>query len=1583
MKIHGSTYEKGMIKDLSPETLPPNAYEDAHNFRLVSTGTGGSVGAIHNIKGTKLVYTFPENTRIIGQAQFRDCLILCVAESTSISGSNNGFCGIYLLKFNFQENEVDVELIYSNPDLNFTSAFPIEAVAVYETNFIQRFYFSDYQSPTRVLNIKDPNIQQLSVNSLNLFPPVYIEKPTIDFIQTGGQLFSGLYQYGYYLITPGGQKTLISPLSNQIHIVEALETVSDSRQYVGTLVDGQDPVVTTKQVRIKINLENISPNTYTSIVLVVFYTNLYGALPTVYEVKEQQLSENTSIFITHTGGEQIVNLPFEEFVTEKYPFYTNKTFSTKDNILFVGNVKTPSFILPPDVAESLITKRWNLSQSTYQDPYKNPFNDETGTFFGEEEGSYETWLNNYQYKYQQDGTTIGGESPSGYVKYKFALEELTGNNPSPGAAWFNIVPNNGPFSPSKFYDISNGNYIEKQFSFNNLSSPYSRFLKGYKRGETYRFGIIFYQKDTGTDSFVYYLGDIKFPELSQEFGAEYPNGLTLTNIFTGQPSNTTINHYAISQRLENTSNVSLFSLGIEFEFNFPQIIIDRISHFQIVRVRRTDLDKTRLAQGVVNKFYNINNAEHDQVGGGLNGWGDGNHWEEYRNSSIVMCPMAEMTSVFGHLNRYKPLGQGNNKYGLSHIQPEFSLNENGTISETFGYNNGLEDPLIGLGNVDPKEFIYYQSQFSTSGILSFYSPEVSYDFNNPSFLLEADYLKTVGLLSDTIKRSRGNNPLGLGSQQTQVWGHTFNSINDFEVNTVFGNIVNRPKLGHGGSGNNFHKFPRFNTIDESNRTFFTIARSTIPLPTIGTPAFKTFEVPQNFEKIYNSVAGGSTSLRGDSLINLGGIPIFKGAFEAQNPFGYWTYKSRIAKDGKSLIVSLFDPANGGITNNEQWFTKGRFVGKLQQFDFLNQENNEAAILAPSATFRQTAFLIEYIRRLSIQYGGVGPQAVSANTFITCSDPIKVEDNAISIKVFQGDIFVGFYEFMKNYWNNHYTDSPNTNPFESQGQQLDQAFNGNGSSTFEVVTIPVESTINLGLTSGTKFSQGSAFGGDSFRTQDSPTFTGQGNDDDGNKNKLFFEYSPVYSEDIISKAFITLPTGITTPEEIFDVRSYYSGTKILGARIDSWSKFGLLDYIDLDSKYGPINKFVSFNDNIYSFQDDAVGVFVINTRELIQGEEGSLITLGIGAGFQDFKYISTEYGSISQFAVTPTPQGIYFLDIKRQKLLNITGEGINDFSEIVGMNDFFRKEIKGAINLTRSQGGDNPLIGIGAHMVYDPIHKEVWLTVLGNRKGYNLSSNYGLQNLLNVFYQTQSQIYRLNPDIEIVSLEGNTYTFGPQFFISPASIVSDALNTQITSLEKPPIPFIDLFNSINDSIHTSIIQVRGFTLCISESFKVFSAFYDHVPTLYGGTEKAVLSPNPASHNKLYLHDAGDYGVFYDNTPKESSITVRVNSEPILNKILRFIEYNCITKEGETIIQDTGFTAIRIYNDYQDSGKVDLSDRQVRRFRKFRIKVPRDQNSASQLGRFRGTYFDVTLYFDNSVNLSIAVQSILSHLDIQIY
>tara|TARA_R110002012_G_scaffold182378_3_gene348764 strand:+ start:31467 stop:36008 length:4542 start_codon:yes stop_codon:yes gene_type:complete len=1509
-KPHITSYEKGMNKDINVESLPQNTYVDAQNFRLFTTGDGASVGGIQNIKGTRLEHTFTNfNERVIGSTQLRDALIVFTA--VSIDEPSTG--RIYKLEFDFETEEVSVELLYESDDLQFTAAAPIEAIAVHETNFIQRIYFSDFVRPTRSMNIADPLLQDLPVSSFSIFPSPPIKKPQIDFIFDGGQLPVGVYNYTYYLVTAGGQKTLLAPVSNQVHIIVDSEEVGSTSDYQGTFTEPGDTIFTTKSVSITVDTSALETNQFEKIVFVGIFLEEIGGTPSIFEFEETLITGTTQEAV-HSGTEDQLTITLADFLSETYSFITNKTFSIKDDTLFVGNVKTGGFTLSDEDAEGLQTKRYDSQQTTYDDPYANPFNDESGLDFGgNPDGSYDFWLNNYQYMFQPDGTTIGGFA--NYLSYKFTLEEMLGFEQSVG-------PNTSSIDSEQQFSL-NDEYTEVNRNFRNFASPYKRTLRGYKRGEVYRFGIVFYDKLTGLQSPAYYVGDIKFPEMSQPFGTELPGGYPITNPFTGLPTGVNFDHYAVSKRVttegaEGTSR--LYSLGLEFSFNFPNSILNNIRGFQIVRVPRTPNDRTRLSQGVISKYYNIDVQVLEQQAG----WSEGS-WTERDSKNQTFCPISELPSVYGHLNRIRVHGENEGDTFNAEIGEKADIGFNflgGDTPGIYGYHNGLGADSEGAERVD------YQSLFSTTGLLNFFNPETSYDYGLPGMRRGIDFLKTVGVYGDGFKRTNKSSQYEQGAVGvTKELGHTFQQdyINNPEL---LGNNRFRPRISPNSTiGANFFRFPA-TASGRDNREFQTKALSTNRLGQFGTqtaaedisnPTAAAFNLEKAYEKIEGYRILTTTSPYRDSVQSVGGMDVVKKCFHSGNPFAYFAKETRLAKEGKSAVISLMEDH----TNPDQYFTKGRFVGLEEEFDVANTpeniDNHDSTLgYASSHIGKGTTFMVEHVRRVGEQYGGNGADAVFTNTFITCSDPVEIDvDNPIqpsSIRVFQGDTFVALYQFAKNFWNNYYTNSTAWNQQSPpSGQTLPQAYNGSNSSSFESVTIPVETVVNIELGSGTRFEEGAQFNDQAYRVQEYPDYQGIGNDTSGGRSKFFHQYDGVFSEETVSKRFFSLPPGQTEAETHFDVRTHYSATKTLGEERDSFSDFAIADYKDLDPQYGPINRIMNFKDTLFAFQDNAVGGYLINTRELLTGEQGAALSIGTGQGISDYQYISTEYGCIHQYAVTKTDSGVYFLDARRQKFF-LLGENLTDLSEVLGMNDFLRSRIPDSFLITRENGGDNPLLYTGPHMTYDPLNKEIWLT--------------------------SGRIVR--PEVP-----GN----GPG---------------------DPPL---------------SEQVIGGFTLCFSETLKAFSSFYSQLPNIYLQSKRRIISPSPSDPKKLYLHDVGDYGVFYDTDPEESSITIRVNSLGVANKILRFLEYNSIVKDftlqTEPIVQDQGLSSIKIENDYQESGKESLDGRQKRRFRKWRVKLPRDNKSQNALGRFRGTYFDITLYFDNSVNLSIMLERIMSYYDVHMY
>ena len=154
---HVNDYKDGLNKDFNPESFPKTAYEDANNLRLFASEDGQSLGAIQNITGNRIAAAIPQS--IVGMCQLRDKVVVFATDDSSEEGGE-GF--IYEVEFNFQDlgnNTGNVNLIYSSPALKFSRLRPIEAIGIFENANFQRVYFSDFENPTRSINIADPNVE--------------------------------------------------------------------------------------------------------------------------------------------------------------------------------------------------------------------------------------------------------------------------------------------------------------------------------------------------------------------------------------------------------------------------------------------------------------------------------------------------------------------------------------------------------------------------------------------------------------------------------------------------------------------------------------------------------------------------------------------------------------------------------------------------------------------------------------------------------------------------------------------------------------------------------------------------------------------------------------------------------------------------------------------------------------------------------------------------------------------------------------------------------------------------------------------------------------------------------------------------------------------------------------------------------------------------------------------------------------------------------------------------------------------------------------------------------------------------------
>jgi hypothetical protein len=176
---------------------------------------------------------------------------------------------------------------------------------------------------------------------------------------------------------------------------------------------------------------------------------------------------------------------------------------------------------------------------------------------------------------------------------------------------------------------------------------------------------------------------------------------------------------------------------------------------------------------------------------------------------------------------------------------------------------------------------------------------------------------------------------------------------------------------------------------------------------------------------------------------------------------------------------------------------------------------------------------------------------------------------------------------------------------------------------------------------------------------------------------------------------------------FDSRIMASKIKVPGEFIDNWTDFLVNEVQDLNGKYGPINALTSFKDNIYAIQDKALAYVAVNPRVQVQGSDGIAVELGKGNILHDYKYVTTDSGTLNKWSVIPTQHAIYYFD-NINKSFNRFSNKLERLSEMHGLHSWFQNEVEyDTIKL------DNPIIGTGAHVGYDLINNSIMLTLKQN------------------------------------------------------------------------------------------------------------------------------------------------------------------------------------------------------------------------------------------------------------------------------
>jgi len=1233
-----NTFNGGMNKEAANSSIAASQYRHAENLRMVSID-GESTGALSNVRGNTLSFNIPkypdENGTapdVIGHATLRDDLILF-----TVVGSVSQ---IWKLVYDF--DDVSATPAYTKiyeGNLGFDVNNPIEAIGRYESDTIQRVYWTDNNNPVRSINIADyPDTLTLDPDTLELGPGADLRRPTFRGFEVGS-LKVGVHQYAYRLGTESGALTKFSTFSDFMPILKNFERNSNFFSETNA-VDGSD-IGEESGRAIKLKIENIDSR-YDYIEVVNLYYSKRDVDPEVTIIEQRSIPTSGEIDVIHTGNENTISMSVEEVTSLASNLKTAKTLAVKDNRLIAGNITTtPLSTLTIDARAYRYRKSDGTTYSNTDDI--NPYNTDI-----------DAELDNNAYAYQSDLVTLGGTGDN--VSYKFITEDVgygttdfgpEGSSPTPGQ--FTSTTQVGYFNPlsaTGLQEESSGDATWRNFK----SSFYLSHLKGYTRGEIYRFGLVLYDLK-GNPGYVNWIGDIKFPK-------GYETADTAFGLGSTSP----------------TATASLKVLGIEFTVNIPDTT--GISGYRIVRMERTGADKSIIASGALFDTYN--------------------YWI-YADDGVNPIPYSD-PSIVGNLTIGEtfdpdsdPFKSDNGNYFIANGLYPANWDDLTDVMSWDVAQNGTHN--VQAGKVKMGKIVKKNDLFTLE------SPDLH--FLGDVSVKAGDHLRIIGKATGSTVNVREDALIDASSWQNSPANHPVDGKRPYPSVFAVEDLTSSYCDVYENNNDDFTQLKNIVEFDEADADYNGATRdndlrATAPLQHSWIEYFPLYNLDRlsglSFADRKIEIYSGYNVAAGEDITIGYGGGADRAEFEFKNAYVGVSFTvdnvtnidagTNTGKYGDDNVKAMKFNYSGIGNKTMLLFTEGINLDNAPYsityqplYMTLNAyiDGVGSKVRKLSASYQLTPTrtdatmpegdrpIVQYVRDIvGDQYGGLTSEAREGQEYIPCGAFVDITSGDRVISVFGGDTVVGYYNVTKS-------------DFRPDGKGFRVGY-----------TFPVESTVAFDLREGNNFMN-------------------QNNSDlkDSTPDDYILDSVYLFTMDKGAERYYTLPSYV---EEVnnFDNRIVATSPKTNGELVDAWRNFDTISYLDVDGMHGRLNKLLQFRDTIFFLQDSGFGQLAVSPRAVVQTGEAGPLELGEGRVLYDFVYITTEYGSIQQFSPIVTNGAIYFVDSKRKKIFQFA-EQLTPISDPSINSLLHETETLLALNK------DNPYQGEGITSGYDPNYMEVMFT----------------------------------------------------------------------------------------------------------------------------------------------------------------------------------------------------------------------------------------------------------------------------------
>ena len=1390
-----NTFAGGMDTDTSDMLMKDSQYRLANNLRYV-TNIEENTGELHMIDGAKFLNKLEsDDIQILATATIRNYGVIIWKNLVSkynwgidyIKDTDTTPVRVFEYGGNRQEDVIgDHPSIVCRWEDN-------DNIKVYIADGIHELMMVSLNDDYRDDPIEHPDeYKSSSLDKIQAHSNMLLTTPLFcGFVE--GSLKAGLVQYAYMLYRKHGKWTNMSPITKLIPLPK--NPYKTGKSIEGAKLGKE----TTCGIKLKINIED-NENFFDRILLYRIHYIQAGQIPTVELIVDKQFDKtNKSIIVQDSGQDALDSLTLEEFNNLSGLRLIPKVIESKNDYLFAANIKDNGYvdILKMNDGSTFDARsfQYKINSNTLQLYNYNSKEQETDitntSDCWNDNNDVNHFYDNHKACYTKftDGDVQYYGGTGKYIDWKFIITEVDGDTCryTTSDQYYDQIGTRYNIQSLKqanglndnfrsYYIDSNGSLIQTQdfnkhdvgisndsnsaLSYANPIVAYS--LKSLRRGEVYRYGIVFYDKSNNASP-VQWIADIRVPDL-------FIKGFQ-----------TFVSHARIQSDNNQTIDLGVRPVGIQFVIKqFPK----DAAAYEIVRCNRTEHDIASLTQGVVSRPIKRINGDEDTA-------------TEYpytpsgllTTNKIVVSKRDEFS---GHEDGISHEGGSQadnieNSSVFQFISPEV-LYLKDTITAQ------LEDKVLQLegltyiygrcAGIRTQEFLnrvhseygesagIYQEQQSSYGVKTKHiiKPSVSnlnigFGVNNKiSEVNDIDaYRTTVNILTEDLtkefykaqpsdgKDNSKSTPSCIIPTEDRItaWPYfadygintgvkTYNADSTYKVRfDVYAYI----KL-YEQCPNVLLSMP----IDDQRGKYFVIKDDKIQ------QVDSAVYYPQtHFECKINNINmasdlnwdDGVTDTESDGKSAVTSKYIDKEDAIGRYRFNNWVSWNRYgdsqydemlrferngyaSTDREALVQKvIMGPGGRCLLLNTDYNacltdTIGSASTTIVDYDnypsvkYVNADRNKEGVQAELQQLGSTIYaesaLGTYLCNIKhnvFPYGGSSYTDRQLSNYYSYGDyHIIGKTSSQQISVFDGDCFIEPLEYTSMH------------KWYSKTTTLMYA------PTFAIIySIPVETNINLALSDGFEFSR-------NYKQNNVTNLQSE----PANVNGLLiqedpgYSYNSAYSQNPTSKVFASDSENLyESSMDNFDYRIFYSQRKDNNERRDNWLVFMPANFLDVDTRYGQITELKRFHNNLLFWQEEASGLLSVDERVQISDDSNLPLILGTGGVLSRYDYFSSKNGMAPyEYADAQSDAMLIWYDRYKNELCSYSGDGTNIsiLSKAKFVQNFFNK--------------NNKFNTEGCLISYDKQFNEFIINVIGGVNKQNGSLVY------NELMQTFIGLYTIRP-----------------------------------------------------------------------------------------------------------------------------------------------------------------------------------------------------------------------------------------------